>query len=1308
MFKKTMRMISLVILGLLICGSAASAADTPPGAVSPTHDADFQPGEVLFQPAAPSQDYTPMAVQAANILPWSRLVFQSYRDGNWEIYTANDDGSAVQRVTNHAAMDTYPRLNRGATRLAFVSNRSVGNYEVFVTDIDGSNGHRLASNPANDYNPAWSPDSNRIIFNSYRDGQSELYVMDADGANLTRLTFDGGYDGGAIWSPDGSKIAFRSDRSGGAAIWVMNTDGSAPTILATQPYAENPAWSPDGTQIAYDADGNGDGWQEVWVMNSDGTNQRQVYDPGEPTADAWVRSWSPDGRYIAFTRINFVQYYGNWYWSYAYLDAIAPQTGALVRLNSSDTEWYPDWQTTDITAPTSQLNPLPVESPSPIAVSWSGTDVGASGLGGYTVQVKDGAEGVWTNWLTRTWETAKAYPGIGGHTYYFRLMARDYASNVSAWSAERVTRVETYPPQSHANTLPAYTRYEYEGFPVSWSVTDPGRSTIQSFEVQYRVDNGAWRSWLVNPAGSSALFQGAAGHTYAFRTKAVDSAQNAELWPEGDGDTQTTLYIWGITGKVLDNAGTPVSGATISTTPAAMKVFTGSLTGDYAAYVVQSTDWYTFNIGKPGYGILPATTFPLATDAGLDVVLPPVDNVIRDWGFESGSLNNADWQSDRPARLARAENLDTTSGEARIITDVVHTGHYATEMGSTQVMDDLTLIYDDHQTGYIGTSCMVQLSDGTLHILWPESPWTGGQNILYYMSRNSQGIWSTPQGLTIDQTRGGLQCTVGLDDAIHVVFNTSDVFYMRRDSNGTWSEPLNISNDTYSSEVSSIAVDASGKVHVAWLNQYESSIDSYGFYYTQRSLDGNWITPYKVSGNYDVVYSANMSLDTQGMVHFLWSGNDFWYRYLNAQGQWGQISFIADNASHFETTMGTNGTLHVKWHIYDGGSGTWYTYYTRKSLNGSFSTPIRIPEYISGLFLAYQDLAYIFWTGADSLCYVSTDGKEFTASELPGPADYFLNGTVDNNGVLHVIWGYKGSLYYAYWHPTLGQSAPQAIAPLPPQDSTWFLTKIIADDIQQLHLLRFTDTQLYYWGPALAPESEDYAVAQVVTSPSTITHPVLSYFYRLGGSEANSDSGLMVQVEDGLGTATLFTTTQNSLSWQHQTVDMRPWQGQSITLTFKLHQSANTTYAYAYLDEVSLGSANPDIWVSGGGTLETGGDSLVYTIHYGNRGGAPADNVRIAYLLPPELTLMDATPHPITETAQLPAWLWDVGTLPANSGPFTIVLTATVAPTVPMFSTLVSTASITSTSPELELANNTAIIHTLVAYQLYLPLVTKN
>jgi hypothetical protein len=172
------------------------------------------------------------------------------------------------------------------------------------------------------------------------------------------------------------------------------------------------------------------------------------------------------------------------------------------------------------------------------------------------------------------------------------------------------------------------------------------------------------------------------------------------------------------------------------------------------------------------------------------------------------------------------------------------------------------------------------------------------------MSRNSQGIWSTPQGLTIDQTRGGLQCTVGLDDAIHVVFNTSDVFYMRRDSNGTWSEPLNISNDTYSSEVSSIAVDASGKVHVAWLNQYESSIDSYGFYYTQRSLDGNWITPYKVSGNYDVVYSANMSLDTQGMVHFLWSGNDFWYRYLNAQGQWGQISFIADNASHFETTMG--------------------------------------------------------------------------------------------------------------------------------------------------------------------------------------------------------------------------------------------------------------------------------------------------------------------------------------------------------------------------------------------------------------------
>ena len=98
-----------------------------------------------------------------------------------------------------------------------------------------------------------------------------IYTMNADGTDQKRLTYHGGYDGDAAWSPDGQTIAFSSNRSGGYRIWVMDVDGGNLRQLSGQHFSEYPAWSPDGTKIAYDADGDGNSWQELWVMNADGS-----------------------------------------------------------------------------------------------------------------------------------------------------------------------------------------------------------------------------------------------------------------------------------------------------------------------------------------------------------------------------------------------------------------------------------------------------------------------------------------------------------------------------------------------------------------------------------------------------------------------------------------------------------------------------------------------------------------------------------------------------------------------------------------------------------------------------------------------------------------------------------------------------------------------------------------------------------------------------------------------------------------------------------------------------------------------------
>jgi len=281
------------------------------------------------------------------ILPWSQIAFSSYRDDNWEIIVANDDGSNERRLTYNAAADTLPQMDRGCKRITFSSNRD-GDDEIFMMNVDGSGLQQLTSNTAHDFNPTWSPDGSKIAFQSYRNGQYEIYVMNADGSQQTRLTTNGAYDGMPDWSPNGQKIAFVSTRSDGWRIWVMNADGSNPVQLSTQAYSENPIWSPDGSQIAYDADnadGNNDGWQELWVMNADGTNQRLGYNPGY-SYDAWASSWAPDGKSIAFTRAEWFYYQGNWYWVSAQLYHWRMAYGS-VPMHTGNNEAHPNWQTKD-------------------------------------------------------------------------------------------------------------------------------------------------------------------------------------------------------------------------------------------------------------------------------------------------------------------------------------------------------------------------------------------------------------------------------------------------------------------------------------------------------------------------------------------------------------------------------------------------------------------------------------------------------------------------------------------------------------------------------------------------------------------------------------------------------------------------------------------------------------------------------------------------------------------------------------------------------------------------------------------------
>ena len=181
---------------------------------------------------------------------------------------------------------------------------------VFIADGDGGHERALLRPDSLDYNASFSTDGKWIVFTSERSGSADIYRVHPDGDGLERLTDYRGFDDQAALSPDGSALAFVSTREGGFAnIWLLDLATRQYRPLAkTSAGSFRPSWSPDGKWIAFTSDRGTQrtrwdgGWEwiqslAIYVVRSDGTSLRRL-----TPIDSYGGSpkWSPDGRRLIF------------------------------------------------------------------------------------------------------------------------------------------------------------------------------------------------------------------------------------------------------------------------------------------------------------------------------------------------------------------------------------------------------------------------------------------------------------------------------------------------------------------------------------------------------------------------------------------------------------------------------------------------------------------------------------------------------------------------------------------------------------------------------------------------------------------------------------------------------------------------------------------------------------------------------------------------------------------------------------------------------------------------------------------------
>ncbi len=149
---------------------------------------------------------------------------------------------------------------------------------------------------ADEDHPSWSPDGKTVAYATAVDGEQEIAIRPADGGAEKIVThFQTGFFYTPMWSPDGKRLAFAD---GNHRLWLLDIASGKLTQVAQDTYNEihDQSWSPDGRWLAYSVTGSNE-QRGIWLYSLDAGKATLV---SGPMGNDFSPVFSPDGKYLYF------------------------------------------------------------------------------------------------------------------------------------------------------------------------------------------------------------------------------------------------------------------------------------------------------------------------------------------------------------------------------------------------------------------------------------------------------------------------------------------------------------------------------------------------------------------------------------------------------------------------------------------------------------------------------------------------------------------------------------------------------------------------------------------------------------------------------------------------------------------------------------------------------------------------------------------------------------------------------------------------------------------------------------------------